>query len=597
LGHERNYMETITFYSYKGGVGRTLALANIALYLSQFGQKVCIIDFDLEAPGVHYKLSPFFTGPIEKGMVDFIYEYALEIKNTPKSISNFVMKANVPDEYKGELLLIPAGNVKSSEYWRRLASIDWNGFFYKEEGIGVPFFLELKELIQNELKPDFLLIDSRSGITETSGICTVLLPDKVVFLICNNLENIEGSRQISRSIQKSKRLKGQKVIEVHFVLTRIPTPGSDTERFTEEKIIEDIKEFFDKDAVYLEDRLDIPEISVLHSDRELELLESLRLNKINKEMPLTRDYLKLFSRIIPEKIIKSKIDTVVENIIISHEKLFDDPGKVEKELEALIEVYPHPKSFEKLIDFYFLRNFTTDKILIAYSELWRISKKMSDRMYSKFIEIFTKADILKLNDFHLEIAEEYLKSIPPNKVELELYLADLYDKKQNYKKAYEHYYNLIDFLKGKKEVLEKVFEFCAILNDYNAVRKLYMKYDEIINNTPSLKLKLVEIAFKNKNENEIKKLLGDDGVTGHWLLTGNPTLLLEIMGYIKNRNHKAFILTMTLKRVLKNGNLKELQQLGEIFYALEMDDTFKSEIPDDFPQKENILEELNKKRE
>ncbi|MBK7057003.1 MAG: AAA family ATPase [Leptospiraceae bacterium] len=43
-------MKTVTFYSYKGGVGRTLALANIAMRLSEFGKKVCILDFDLEAP-------------------------------------------------------------------------------------------------------------------------------------------------------------------------------------------------------------------------------------------------------------------------------------------------------------------------------------------------------------------------------------------------------------------------------------------------------------------------------------------------------------------------------------------------------------------
>jgi len=50
-------MEVITFYSYKGGVGRTLALANIAFYLSKFEFNVCILDFDVEAPGIHHKFS------------------------------------------------------------------------------------------------------------------------------------------------------------------------------------------------------------------------------------------------------------------------------------------------------------------------------------------------------------------------------------------------------------------------------------------------------------------------------------------------------------------------------------------------------------
>jgi cellulose biosynthesis protein BcsQ len=41
-----------TFYSYKGGVGRSMALANAAHILAQFGLRVLMIDFDLEAPGL-----------------------------------------------------------------------------------------------------------------------------------------------------------------------------------------------------------------------------------------------------------------------------------------------------------------------------------------------------------------------------------------------------------------------------------------------------------------------------------------------------------------------------------------------------------------
>ena len=51
-------VKTVTFYSYKGDMGRTLLLANVAKYLSRFGQKVFTLDFDLEAPGLHYKLAP-----------------------------------------------------------------------------------------------------------------------------------------------------------------------------------------------------------------------------------------------------------------------------------------------------------------------------------------------------------------------------------------------------------------------------------------------------------------------------------------------------------------------------------------------------------
>jgi MinD-like ATPase involved in chromosome partitioning or flagellar assembly len=196
-------METITFYSYKGGVGRTLSLANIAIYLSRFGLNVCIVDFDLEAPGVHYKLKPLFSRPVERGLVDYIYEFTSG-GNVPASLSEYALTAENVPEGEGNIRLIPAGNVLSAEYWKKLASIDWHGFFYESGGEGIPFFLEFKEKIRSELQPDFLLIDSRTGITEMSGICTALLPDRVVFLITNNPENIEGSRQILRGIQKEK---------------------------------------------------------------------------------------------------------------------------------------------------------------------------------------------------------------------------------------------------------------------------------------------------------------------------------------------------------------------------------------------------------
>src|SRR3954464_9633363 len=44
--------QVVTFYSYKGGVGRTFATANIAVLLAKRGKKVLLMDWDLEAPGL-----------------------------------------------------------------------------------------------------------------------------------------------------------------------------------------------------------------------------------------------------------------------------------------------------------------------------------------------------------------------------------------------------------------------------------------------------------------------------------------------------------------------------------------------------------------
>src|ERR1700694_3929055 len=54
----------ITFYAFKGGTGRTLALSNIARHLAQSrGYRVGIIDLDLESPGIpHQALGEISTG-------------------------------------------------------------------------------------------------------------------------------------------------------------------------------------------------------------------------------------------------------------------------------------------------------------------------------------------------------------------------------------------------------------------------------------------------------------------------------------------------------------------------------------------------------
>ena len=49
----------ITFYSYKGGTGRSMALANVAWILAANEKRVLVIDWDLEAPGVHHYFAHF----------------------------------------------------------------------------------------------------------------------------------------------------------------------------------------------------------------------------------------------------------------------------------------------------------------------------------------------------------------------------------------------------------------------------------------------------------------------------------------------------------------------------------------------------------
>ena len=70
---------TVTTYSYKGGVGRSFALANIpAVILASWGQRVLCIDWDLDAPGLSHYFRPYATGS-NAGLVELVERIGSEL--------------------------------------------------------------------------------------------------------------------------------------------------------------------------------------------------------------------------------------------------------------------------------------------------------------------------------------------------------------------------------------------------------------------------------------------------------------------------------------------------------------------------------------
>jgi tetratricopeptide (TPR) repeat protein/cellulose biosynthesis protein BcsQ len=202
-------MYTVTFYSYKGGVGRTLSLMNVAHRLAARGKKVFILDFDLEAPGVDS--FPGTPGP-QQGIVEYLAYYMTH--SAVPELSNYVYELKL--EGAGQVLVMPAG-FKDSAYQKVLSQIDWKILYSESNG----FLLveDLREAIRSKYAPDYVLVDSRTGLTDTSGICTVQLPDLVVLLFNLNKQSTAGTAQIYKSIRRNPL---ERKIETLLVATPIP---------------------------------------------------------------------------------------------------------------------------------------------------------------------------------------------------------------------------------------------------------------------------------------------------------------------------------------------------------------------------------------
>jgi MinD-like ATPase involved in chromosome partitioning or flagellar assembly len=369
-------MTTITFYSYKGGTGRSLALANAAVYLANLGFKVVAIDFDLEAPGLHYKLSRNADGSplsVKKGVVDFVNAY-LDSGEVNAPITDFIVNAPISDADGRLVHLVPAGNVPSTEYWTNLSRINWHELFYSENAHGVQIFMELRARIMEALKPDFVLIDSRTGITEMGGVATTILADKVICLVLPTLENLEGARAVLRSLRRTRRESDGGLFEVLVAASRLPQKKNFQD---EQESVDRIMKYISEPAEDRRDTLSCEQVFVLHSEPALQIREALRVGSGANpdDSVLLRDYLRLFANFVPKESIEPKLHVLIEK---AWEKLRESPDEAVKEMEELAESFGHPETYRELLRFYQVRNASGTLTLKRAQRLWELSRDSND---------------------------------------------------------------------------------------------------------------------------------------------------------------------------------------------------------------------------
>jgi MinD-like ATPase involved in chromosome partitioning or flagellar assembly len=196
-----------TFYSYKGGVGRSMALANVAVLLTKWGRKVLVVDWDLEAPGIERYFQPDGTddrrsaiylsdSPKEKpGIVDLIVD---RLSEKHLDWHDCVIGATIYNK-SNPLSFITAGK-PTPIYAETVQNINWNELFDKYN-IGEWLFNLREEWLEEY---DFVLVDSRTGISDIGGICTIILPDVLVLMFTTNFQSIEGVVKVMHSARAAQ---------------------------------------------------------------------------------------------------------------------------------------------------------------------------------------------------------------------------------------------------------------------------------------------------------------------------------------------------------------------------------------------------------
>ena len=180
----------------------------MAWLLASSGRKVCALDWDLEAPGLHRFFRPFLEDAdleLTDGLLDWLWEISAAPLTPPSasehrpSILDYVIHIDWDFGKDGALDFLPAGR-QDSDYAKRVNSFEWANFYERLGGA------QMIDNARKQLKEtyDFVLIDSRTGVSDTSGICTIQMPDRLVACYTLNRQSIEGVDNVLKSVRRQR---------------------------------------------------------------------------------------------------------------------------------------------------------------------------------------------------------------------------------------------------------------------------------------------------------------------------------------------------------------------------------------------------------
>jgi hypothetical protein len=208
----------VVFYSFKGGLGRSTLLASFAIQRARAGERVCVLDFDLDSPGVGRLLCADAQGRTARwGVVDFLIESSQA--NAP--LADYFHRCDRVAG-AGEIVVFPAGHL-DGEYPDKLARIDLEEAPQAHES----GLWKLLARVREELKPKWVLLDARTGISEPAGQLLSGIAHLHVLLGTPQDQNWQGLSLVLDRLGKERVLADRPQAELLLVQAMVPSgePG------------------------------------------------------------------------------------------------------------------------------------------------------------------------------------------------------------------------------------------------------------------------------------------------------------------------------------------------------------------------------------
>ncbi len=220
-----------TFYSLRGGIGRSTALVKTAFCLAKQGLSVLCIDMDLEAPG----LADLFGVAAQLASTSDIVKLlttAEILGRPPTDLSDNIIEVPIGNS-EGRVELLAAG-VPSADYARRLALLDPTAW-YREDVNPLRLLMESVRNLDSVLRPDVVLVDARTGISPISAPLLLDIADVAIVGFYPHPQAREGTKLLTRALLGATTERGQRTgkfytPEPRFLVSPVPVSAEGARR-------------------------------------------------------------------------------------------------------------------------------------------------------------------------------------------------------------------------------------------------------------------------------------------------------------------------------------------------------------------------------
>jgi MinD-like ATPase involved in chromosome partitioning or flagellar assembly len=187
----------ISIHSYRGGTGKSNTIANIAAILASQGQRVGLVDTDIQSPGIHV-IFGLTADRIGSSLNDYLWGKC-EISQTAYDVTD-----GLDGNLTGKVFLVPSSN-KVSEITRVL-----------HEGYDAQILTRGLRKLMDELELDVLLIDTHPGLGEET-LLSIIISHTLAIILRPDQQDYEGT---DVTLQVARQLNVPNIV---LIVNKLPS--------------------------------------------------------------------------------------------------------------------------------------------------------------------------------------------------------------------------------------------------------------------------------------------------------------------------------------------------------------------------------------